>query len=177
MPLPGGGQLLIHPTPALTAIDVDAGGGTLREVNEAAMAEAARQIRLRNLAGAILLDLAGLTVKQRASLEAPLLAALAPDKLARLAGLGPLGLWEIQRRRVHPPLHEVLAGPLTPGLAALRKAARELAAQPGARLALRAHPRVIAALQALPGALEALGAPLTLRPDPNLAPGQESLEP
>lgn len=174
--LPGGGRLLIHPTPALTALDVDAGGATLRETNEAAIAEAARQIRLRNLAGAILLDVAGLPARRRATLEEPLRRALAPDPLARLLGPGPLGLFEIQRQRIHPPLHEVLAGPLTPGLAALRRAAREMAARPGARLALTAHPRVIAAVQALPGALEELGAPLALRPEPARAPGEEGLD-
>jgi len=186
VPLPGGGRLLIHPTPALTAIDVDAGAaaGTDREaqrrLNAAALAEAARQIRLRRLAGAILLDVAGLAVKQRGSLAEPLAAALAPDGLARLLGLGPLGLFEIQRQRVHPPLHEVLAGPLTPGLAALRQAVREAAATPGQRLALRAAPAVLAALRDLPGALaetaEAMAYPLALHPDPALPHGAWRIE-
>ncbi|WP_149541221.1 ribonuclease E/G [Siccirubricoccus phaeus] len=178
VPLPGGGRLLIHPTPALTAIDVDAGpvagqdrAAQLR-LNQAAVAEAARQIRLRRLAGGILLDLAGLSLKQRAAFAEPLGKALAPDGLAQLLGLGPLGLFEIRRQRVHPPLHEVLAGPLTPGLAALRQAVREAAAQPGRRLALRAGPALLAALQALPGALDeaaaAMAWPLALRPDPTL---------
>ncbi|NOG71697.1 ribonuclease [Roseicella sp. DB1501] len=180
VPLPGGGRLLIHPTPALTAIDVDAGSaaGTRdpqaqRRLNEAAVAEAARQIRLRNLAGAILLDLAGLTVKRRAALAGPLAAALAPDLLARLLGLGPLGLFEIQRQRVHPPLHELLGwpvSPLTQGLTALRCAVREAATRPGRRWALRAAPAVLAALEALPGALAeaeaALGTPLQRLTDP-----------
>ena len=71
VPLPGGGRILIHPTPALTALDVDAGSAAgardpeaQRRVNEAAVAEAARQIRLRHLAGPILLDLAGMTAKR-----------------------------------------------------------------------------------------------------------------
>ncbi|RAI57431.1 ribonuclease E/G [Roseicella frigidaeris] len=180
VPLPGGGRLLIHPTPALTAIDVDAGSiaGTrdpeaqLR-LNGAAVAEAARQIRLRSLAGAILLDVAGLTAKRRATLAGPLAAALAPDPLARLLGLGPLGLFEIQRQRIHPPLHELLGWPLSPlsqGLAALRRAAREAAARPGRRWALRAAPAVLTALADLPGALEeaaaALGTPLQLLVEP-----------
>ena len=175
--LPGGGRILIHPTPALTALDVDAGplaGGADRDgqarVNAAAITEAARQIRLRNLAGAILIDLAGLSPKRRAPLEAPLARALGPDPLVRLLGIGPLGLFELTRQRIHPPLHEVLAGPLTPGLAALRQAMREAAARPGVALALRAAPAVLAALEGLPGALaEAaglLGRPLALRPDP-----------
>ncbi|SDB60226.1 ribonuclease E/G [Belnapia rosea] len=185
--LPGGGRILIHPTPALVALDVDAGSaaGTRdpeaqRRVNEAAVAEAARQIRLRQLAGPILLDLAGMTQKRRATLAEPLAQALAPDRLARLLGLGPLGLFEILRQRIHPPLHEVLAGPLTPGLAALRQAVREAAARPGRRLALRAAPALMAALEALPGALaeaaEAAGQPLQLRPDPTRSWAQWTIE-
>jgi Ribonuclease G/E len=184
VPLPGGGRLLIHPTPALTAIDVDAGAAAdraaQRRVNEAALAEAARQIRLRRLAGAILLDPAGLTVKQRAALAPDLATALAPDGLAQLLGLGPLGLFEIRRQRVHPPLHEVLAGPLAPGLAALQQAVREAAATPGRRLALRAAPAVLAALRDLPGALAeadaAMAHPLALHPDPALPPGAWLIE-
>ena len=64
----------------------------------------------------------------------------------------------------------MLAGPLAPGLAALRQAVREAAAMPGRRLGLRAAPAVLAALEALPGALAeaaaAIGQPLQLRPDP-----------
>jgi ribonuclease G len=189
-PLPGGGRILVHPTPALTAIDVDAGavaGGrdpaAQRRLNEAAVAEAARQIRLRNLAGPILLDLAGLSARGRGALEAPLRAALGGDPLAQLKGLGPLGLFEILRRRVHPPLHEVLGGamaPLTHGLAALCRAAREAAAAPGRAFALRAAPAVLEALRREPGALEAYaagaGRPLELRLDLALSPGREAIE-
>ncbi|MDN3567999.1 ribonuclease E/G [Paeniroseomonas aquatica] len=187
VPLDGGGRLLVHPTPALVAIDVDAAAAAgvadpeaQRRVNEAAVLAAARQLRLRQLAGPILLDLAGMTAKRRAALAEPLARALAPDHLARLLGLGPLGLFEILRQRVHPPLHEVLAGPLTPGLAALRQAVREAAAAPGRRLALRAAPAVLAALEGLDGALaeaaEALGQPLALRPEPGLGWGDWQLE-
>ncbi|HEY4252991.1 MAG TPA: ribonuclease E/G [Roseomonas sp.] len=179
VPLPGGGRMSIHPTPALVAIDVDAGsaagarGDALPALNAAAIAQAARQIRLRNLAGAILVDVAGLPAKKRAALAEPFAAALAPDPLARLIGVTGLGLVEIQRARVHAPLHEVMAGPLAAGLAALRAAGREAASRGGARLALRAVPAVIAALRDLPGALEAYagdaGFPLALRPDATAA--------
>lgn len=170
VPLPGGGRILIQPTAALVAIDIDAGPGAPEQVNAPALAEAARQIRLRNLGGAILIDPAGLSVARRAGLEAPLARALGPDPRAKLLGLGPLGLFEVQRQRVHPALHEVLAGPLTPGLAALRRVMREAAARPGAALTLRAAPAVLAALAAVPGLLAEvaalLGRPLALRPDP-----------
>lgn len=168
VPLPGGGRLLIHPTPALTAIDLDAGAAAgargadaFAALNRAALPELARQIRLRNLAGAILVDFAGLSPRRRARLEAPLREALARDRHARLLGFTHLGLAEIVRDRIHPPLHEVLGWPpsaLTRGLAVLRRAAREAAARPGRRLALRAGPGIIAAVQAWPGALEAYAA-------------------
>jgi Ribonuclease G/E len=160
-PVPGGGRLLIHPLPALTAMDVDGGETTgsrhrdaLLALNTAAMAEAARQIALRDLAGPILLDPAGLTQRQRQALEAPLRAALAEDPLTQCLGLGPLGLFELRRARIHTPLHEVLAGPLARGLAWLRQAAREAAAAPSRSLALHAPPSVVEALQSCPAALE-----------------------
>ena len=191
VPLPGGGRLTIHPTPALTAIDVDAGahagGGDAASqlrLNHAAVEEAARQIRLRELAGAILLDVAGMPVKRREALSAPLAAALDADPLKpRLLGLTRLGLFEIQRPRIQPPLHEVLGLPpsaLTHGLVALRRAVREAAAAPGRALALRANPAVLAALEALPGALAEMtasaGRPLRLVPDAALPPGREQVE-
>ena len=151
IPLPGGGRIILQTTHALTALDVDSGGDG--DVNAIAIGEAARQIRLRQCAGAILLDVAGLAARARASLEAPLRQALAPDRLAECLGLGPLGLFEIRRARIHPPQAEVLAGPLTPGLALLRVAMREAAAAPHRRLALHAPPAVLAALRALPEAL------------------------
>lgn len=189
--LPGGGRLWVHPTPALTAIDVDAGGhvgasdaeAQLR-LNRAAVAEAARQIRLRELGGAILLDVAGLSVRRREALAEPLAEALAADpRQPRLLGLTRLGLFEIQRPRVQAPLHEVLGRPLSPlthGLAALRRAMREAATAPGRALALRAAPEVLAALEALPGALaeyaEGAGRALLLLPDRELRPGREIIE-
>ncbi len=156
VPLPGGGVLHIQTTRALTALDVDSGGtgDALARFNETALPEIARQIRLRNLSGAILLDVAGLSAKRRQALLEPLRAALAPDRLARLVGLTGLGLFEIVRDRIHPPLAETLHTPLAEGLAALRQAARDAAARPAQRLMLEARPEVIAALRDLPGALE-----------------------
>ncbi len=154
--LPGGGVLHIQTTRALTALDVDSGGAGdgLARFNEAALPEIARQIRLRNLSGAILLDVAGLSARRRQALLEPLRAALAHDRLARLVGLTGLGLVEMVRDRIHPPLAEILNTPLAEGLAALRQAARDAAARPAERLMLEARPEVITALRALPGALD-----------------------
>ncbi len=142
-------------------------------LNRDALPELARQIRARNLGGAIMVDFAGLSPKRREALAEPLREALAADGHARLLGFTHLGLAEIVRDRVHPPLHEVLGRPvsaLTRGLAALRQAARDAAARPGKRFALRATPAVIAALEGLPGALDAFaaeaGAALVLHADP-----------
>nr|WP_305123259.1 ribonuclease E/G [Roseomonas sp. GC11] len=188
VPLPGGGRLTLHPTPALLAIDIDAGtqaGGrdaaAHHRLNAAALAEALRQIRLRHLAGAILVDMAGMAVKKRQELLPWLKPALAADPDLRLLGLTGLGLLEFQRRRTHTPLHEVLGHPLSPltrGLAALRRGARDAAARPGGRWALTAHPAVLEALRHWPGALEefaALAGMPELRPDPLCPAGQEHL--
>jgi Ribonuclease G/E len=188
--LPGGASLVIQPTAGLVAIDVDAGpsAGTrdpaahLR-VNLGALNELARQIRLRNLAGAILVDLAGLQVRKREVLIEPLAEAMRKDPLKpRLLGLTRLGFLEIVRPRVHPPLHEVVGlppSPLTLGLGAVRKILRRSAATPGVDLGLRAAHEVIAALQRYPAALEEYermsGSALDLQADRTLRPGEEQI--
>ena len=162
-PLPEGGQARIHPTPALTAIDLDAGAATGARSpkpraqlawNLAALPELARQIRLRNLGGAILIDFAGLPPKRRPSLAEPLRAALRQDPQApRLIGFTGLGLAEILRPRIHPPLHELAGTPHAEALAALRAALRELCARPSWTPCLRCAPAIAAALHADPIAL------------------------
>jgi hypothetical protein len=86
--LANGMRLHIQPTPALVAIDVDAGGTVAARrgktaahvaANQAVLPELARQIRLRNLSGAILVDLAGLPARRRAALAPAFHAALADD--------------------------------------------------------------------------------------------------
>ena len=179
--LPGGLRATITPTPALVAIDVDMAGATDSRVpkqaaqmalNRAMLPALAQQIRLRNLSGAILVDLAGLSVRRRSGLADALHAALAPDPAgARFLGFTALGLAEILRQRVHPPLHELLTGPHAAGLAALRRVAAEAGA--GRTIGLRAAPGVVAALEedpvALPALAQRVGRPLVLRSDPALA--------
>jgi ribonuclease G len=186
--LPGGGRLSIHPTPALVAIDVDAGGvaggrdaGAHMELNRAALAEAARQIRLRHLAGAILLDLAGLPMARRKALLPAMQEAAAADPHLRVVGITGLGLIELQRRRVHTPLHEVLGQPatvLTRGLAALRRGAWQAMARPGAKWVLTAHPAIWSTLRDWPDALEEFNraaGPLAFQADPLCPPGREDI--
>jgi Ribonuclease G/E len=180
--LPNGVRVCIHPTPALTAIDVDVGGAALADrsktshhlaVNRAVLPELARQIRLRNLSGAILIDLAGLPPRRRIALGPAIAEALASDPLEpRFLGFTALGLAEIVRPRVHPPLHELLAGPHAAGLTALRRIAREVAACPAHMPALRASPVVARALEEDTVARRDLarrtGRALILRVDPSL---------
>jgi Ribonuclease G/E len=182
--LPGGMRAHFAPTPALVAIDLDTGAASAERrakpaaqlaANRAALPELARQIRLRNLSGAILLDFAGLSPRRRASLGAPLAAALAADPLQpRLLGFTALGLAEILRPRIHPPLHELLSGPHAEGLTALRRVAAEVAARPSWAPRLRAAPSVTAALRAdkvaLPDLARRAGRPLILQDNPALAP-------
>ncbi len=176
--LPGGAVAHIHSTSALVAIDVDTAFATTSShgaVNRAVIPELARQIRLRNLAGAILIDLAGLSPRRRKALASDFVAALARDPLRpRFFGFTALGLAEILRPRVAPPLHELLAGPHAAGLAALRVVARESRVAPAQMFALRAAPGVVGALERDPVALAELarhtGRALMLESEPALAP-------
>ncbi len=100
--LSGGTRMHVHSTPALVAIDLDSGAATAGRVakvaaqvalNRAALPAIARQIRLRNLSGAILLDLAGLSPRRRGALGQDLVAALADDPLhPRFLGFSALGI-------------------------------------------------------------------------------------
>ena len=163
----------VFPTPALTAIDIDlvanrgAKAATQAAANRALLPALARQIRLRNLSGAILVDLAGMALRKRAALGPEFVKALAADPLApRFLGFSGLGLAEILRPRIHPPLHELLATPHAAGLAALRALAREVAATPHRAPVLYATTAIIESLRADAVALQDLaeraGRPATL---------------
>jgi Ribonuclease G/E len=109
--LPGGGALTIEPTALGVAIDVDAGraASPLAANLEAARA-VARQVRLRNLSGPILVGFVGMAGK---SARGRVLAALAgalkqavPD--CRALGWTRLGHVELVRKRAAPSLAESL---------------------------------------------------------------------
>jgi len=188
--LPGGMRASVHPTPALVAIDVDAGGASADRrpkrraqmaANRAMLPALARQIRLRNLSGAIVVDVAGLALRHRGALASDFAAALATDPLRpRFLGFSALGLAEIMRPRAHPPLHELLAGPHAAGLAALRTVMQAAAAEPAATFSLRAAPDVATALAedpvALPDLARRTGRTLIVASDPALPPGSTAVE-
>jgi Ribonuclease G/E len=114
--LPSGAYIHVTPTPALTAIDIDAGsltaGSTAKQpsqlaLNLALIPELTRQITLRNLSGAILIDFAGMKSAARQKLLPALTAALKTDPLKpQLLGFSNLGFAEITRPRIRPALHE-----------------------------------------------------------------------
>jgi len=155
--LPAGARMTISPTPALTAIDVDAGAATADRrpkkeaqlaLNRALIPAILRQIRLRHLAGAIVVDSAGLPQRGRSVLAENFIAALADDPAKpRFLGFSGLGLAEILRPRLHPPLHELFAGPHAAGLAALAALCAAWEEQPGMGHAVQAAPAVIAAIE------------------------------
>ena len=65
VPLAGGGSLIIQPTAALTAIDVNGGGRRALEANLAAAREIARQLRLRRIGGTVVVDFVDLPARCR----------------------------------------------------------------------------------------------------------------
>ena len=188
--LPLGMTATISPTPALVAIDVDLGAATAgrvakapvqRDANRAAIPALARQIRLRNLGGAIVIDLAGMPIRRRATLAPDFVSALASDPLQpRFLGFSALGLAEILRPRIHPPLHALLAGPHAAGLCALRQLDRDCAGDPATPRHIVAAPDVHRALAddavAAADVARRTGRPLSVRSDPTLAPGTARVE-
>lgn len=111
-----GGYLVIQPTEALVVIDVNSGkseykGGNKQaalKLNLEAAREAARQIRLRNLSGIILIDFINLDddgMKQELLRE--LASYLREDRVhTMLMGMTRLELTEITRKKVHKPLYQ-----------------------------------------------------------------------
>ncbi|GAB0116525.1 hypothetical protein Acid7E03_05970 [Acidisoma sp. 7E03] len=184
----GGGRFTITPTPALVAVDLDAGGligdrrgkkDMLMALNHRLIPVLARHIRLRNLSGAIVVDLAGLAQRQRPLLAEAFRAALAPDPLApRFLGFTALGLAEIQRSRVHPPLHEFLSGVAGQALSALAALADLVLSRPGAEHSLALSPALLGALDADSAARdqfrERTGSAPILRLDPDLGEAARS---
>jgi ribonuclease G len=112
VPLRDGGALIIESTAALTAVDVDGGGrGNPLTVNLAAADELARQLRLRNIGGMVLVDF--IRMKARSDQEqaaARLRRAVADDPAQTdVYGFTRLGLMELTRARRGRSLAETLA--------------------------------------------------------------------
>lgn len=187
-PLAEGGTLSVEATRGLVAVDVDLGarGGSdpkraARAANLLAVSETARLLRLKGLAGLVVIDLAGKghdgDALTRAARE-----AFHPDQPG--VNLGPIsrfGTMEILKPWRERPLAERLLEPggrpsaLSVALRLARMLEREGRVSPGARLLARAAPEVVEAFAPLHARVaERLGPRFTLQPE--LAFGRDRTE-
>ena len=183
--LPAGGSIAIEPTRALIAVDVDLGGAggdarqAARRTNLAALAEAARLLRLKSLGGLIVFDLIGAS-HDGAALTAAAKAAFAPDEPG--VSIGPIsrfGVLQLILPRRLRPVAEIFNGPdgrstaTATALRLLRSLEREGRADGGARLVGHCAPSTAVAaspyIEALTGRI---GPRFEIRADPAFAPDQ-----
>ncbi|MCC6610875.1 MAG: ribonuclease G [Burkholderiales bacterium] len=119
--LKSGGYLIIDQTEALTTVDVNTGGfvgvrnfdDTIFKTNLEAAQAIARQLRLRNLGGIIIIDFIDMTGEEhRAAVLAEFNKALARDRTKMTVnGFTALGLVEMTRKRTRESLAHVLCEP------------------------------------------------------------------
>ena len=111
VPLSSDGNLIVEQTSALVAMDINrAGGDSVVSVNVEAAIEAARQMRLRNLSGAILIDFISMPTKtDRTRIVETLEKELADDPHGtQIHGFTRLGIMEVTRKRRDATLAEKL---------------------------------------------------------------------
>lgn len=119
--LPSGGYIIIEPTEALTVIDVNSGSftssATARETvswtNCEAATEIARQLRLRNVAGVIIVDFIDMDSRRdQLQLLEHFSKELRADKARpQIAQLSELGLVELTRKRQGQNIYELFGRP------------------------------------------------------------------
>jgi ribonuclease G len=99
--LPSGGRIAIETTAALVAVDVDSGGGDPLAANLEAASEVARQLRLRELGGTVIVDFIRMSAKgAHDKVERRLAEAVAIDRMpVQLLGWTRGGLFELVRGR------------------------------------------------------------------------------
>ncbi|HXF96294.1 MAG TPA: Rne/Rng family ribonuclease [Gemmatimonadales bacterium] len=163
--LPTGGYLVIQPTEALTSIDVNTGRytgkkdpeSTILKTNLEAAREVARQLRLRDIGGIIVVDFIDMESRgNRDRVLQELRAHLARDRARTKAfAVSELGLIEMTRQRVRPSLWQsmTIECPTCTGLGrvfrpevVVRRMERSLrragADRKERQLAVRLHPEV-----------------------------------
>ena len=117
--LPSGGYLFIQTTEALTVIDVNSGkftnsatqDETILKTNIEAVHEIARQLRLRNIGGMIIIDFIDMTsrVDKLTMMEELELAVEADKAKPQVGQLSDLGLVEMTRHRQGQAISEIFA--------------------------------------------------------------------
>ena len=119
--LKSGGYIVINPTEALVSIDVNSGRSTReRNIEETATKtnleaadEIARQLRLRDLAGLIVIDFIDMEVsRNQHAVERRLKEAMRQDRARiQIGRISPFGLLELSRQRLRPSLLETSTQP------------------------------------------------------------------
>jgi len=114
--LKSGGYIIINPTEALTAIDINSGQSTKeRNVEETALKtnteavdEICKQIRIRNIAGLIVVDFIDMEfVRNKIIIERRLKEVMRYDRAkCQISRISKFGLIEISRQRIGPSLEE-----------------------------------------------------------------------
>lgn len=119
--LPSGGYIVLDQTEALVAIDVNSGKATQNnsveetafKTNIEAANEIARQLKLRDLAGLVVIDFIDMyEQKHRRMVEKELRDALKNDRSKiQIGKISPFGLLEISRQRIRAGFFETIADP------------------------------------------------------------------
>jgi ribonuclease E len=114
--LSSGGSIVFDPTEALTSIDVNSSRATKgKHIDDTALAtnleaaeEVARQLRIRDIGGLIVIDFIDMASRKHAQLvEEKLREATKGDKARiQLARISRFGLLEMSRQRLHPSVRE-----------------------------------------------------------------------
>jgi ribonuclease G len=168
--LKSGGYIVINPTEALVAIDVNTGRfvgqstleDTVLQTNLEAVVEVVRQIRLRDLGGIIVIDLIDMIEQaHKEQVFAALEREIKKDRAkTKVLNISEFGLVEVTRKRSRSNLERLLTQPcpycggrgriksIATICLNLRKALLRLRERPGQNeLLLRVHPEVARALQ------------------------------
>ncbi len=121
VPLKSGGYLIVDQTEAMTTIDVNTGAyvghrnleETIFKTNLEAAASIARQLRLRNLGGIIILDFIDMASEEhRQAVLKALEKHLEKDRAkSHISQVSPLGLVEMTRKRTRESLEQILCEP------------------------------------------------------------------
>ena len=114
--LPSGGSIVIDPTEAMVSIDVNSARSTKgKDIESTAFAtnmeaakEVARQLRLRDLGGLIVIDFIDMQdEKHQQKVENTFRSAVQSDRARiQIAGISRFGLLELSRQRLRPSLEE-----------------------------------------------------------------------
>jgi ribonuclease G len=194
--LKSGGYIVINPTEALVAIDVNTGRfigkktleETVLQTNLEAVEEIARQIRLRDLSGIIVVDLIDMAeIENRERVFSLLQQELGRDRAKhQVLSVSDFGLVEITRKRSRENLSRILTRPcpecggsgrILSATTICLKLRREILSRGGEladrKLVVRVHPEVLWTLEAdhhdvLEELREALGEQLSLEADESL---------